>query len=255
VVLLHGFLGNAADWSPIVEGLGPDFACSAPDLPGHGASAWAEADGDATGVDFDLTVGALVEDLERRGLHGVVLVGYSLGGRLALAAGLRRPDLFRGLVLESASPGLGDAEERRVRVLSDTRSARALEEMSTPGEFQAFLRDWYEQAVFASLRGRPDLLKVLLRVREANDPRGLAAALRGLGLGRQPDFWPLLPDFGLPVLLICGALDRKFCQIAERMAELLPRGAVHEMAECGHNVHLDHPAGYTTVLKRFLEGA
>jgi 2-succinyl-6-hydroxy-2,4-cyclohexadiene-1-carboxylate synthase len=251
VLFLHGFLGCGADWAPIIEGLGAEFHCIAPDLPGHGG---ATLDALAGKCGFIATAKALLKRLDKEQVPQCALVGYSMGGRIALYLALRYPHRFPRVALESASPGLREESERAPRREQDEALARRLETMDD-AKFRAFLEEWYGQPLFASLAQHPALRAGLIERRMRNSPAALAAALRGMGLAAQPSLWAALPDFRTPALLIVGSRDRKFCPIAERMSEYRSNIAVHEMADCGHNVHLENPSGYTTVLKRFLESA
>jgi 2-succinyl-6-hydroxy-2,4-cyclohexadiene-1-carboxylate synthase len=76
----------------------------------------------------------------------------------------------------------------------------------------------------------------------SHDPRGLIHALRCLGLGKMPNFLPALTGLDLPVKLLVGSLDTKFCALARAMARAMPRATVIEVADAGHNLLLERPA-------------
>jgi len=247
VLLLHGFLGSGGSWREVAAGCASAFRCLCPDLPGHGRS------GCPDGISFAHVGDAIVEGLRERGIARCGLVGYSLGGRLALYLAMEYPELFDRLVLESASPGIEDEEDRATRRTNDAALAQRIAAMAEDREqWRGFLREWYAQPIFSTVARNPMLLGRVVEQRMDNDPVRLAKVLPALGPGEQPPLWERLPGFATPTLLIVGAEDRKYRIIAEKMSELAPRMAVEAFAGCSHNVHLEKPAGYTTALTTFL---
>lgn len=181
----------------------------------------------------------------------VDLVGYSMGGRMALAYAVRNPGQVRRLVLESASPGLETEEERAARRTSDEELARLLE---TEG-IETFVKRWEALELFESQRSLPAPVRANQRARRLlNHPRSLAACLRGLGTGALPSYWGSLAGLRVPVLVLVGALDRKFATLGARMAALLPDARVVEVANAGHAVHLERPDAWLGAVTGFLSG-
>lgn len=250
VLFLHGFMGRGEDWVPIVNELEKSFYCICPDMPGHGMNTIAATDDAWT---MDKVVPALLDLLDDHDLARCALVGYSMGGRLALQLATQHPDRITRVVLESASPGLKTEAECVQRRRHDGDLARRLEaSVGDPALFRAFLEQWYELPIFSSLRAQPELRAKLIENRTTNDPARLAGALRTMGSGSQESLWDDLAAYTVPTLLLVGALDRKFRIIAEEMSERSAQMAVEELDHCGHNVHLENPSGYTTVVKSFL---
>ncbi len=245
VLWLHGFLGRGADWAPIVAALGERFHCVTPDLPGHGTHA---LDAYAQPLHFRSLAQALIADLDRRRLPRVALVGYSMGGRLALYTALHYPDRVAALVLESASPGLADPAQRAARAALDDRRAADIRRRGLP----AFLDDWYAMPLFASLHQHPDLLARLKRERAAIPPEWAARVIAELSPGRQPALWHRLPDLHCPTLLICGARDPKYPALMRRMAAALPNARLHCVPDAGHNVHAERPAAFCQAVRTFF---
>lgn len=241
VVFLHGFLGCGADWAEIMAALAADFFCVAPDLPGHGQPI---GDGDIGWTD---SAESLLHTLDALHLTPAALVGYSLGGRLALYLALRHPERFTGLLLESASPGLRSPAEQAARRASDERLALELEQ----GDFDAFLERWYRQPLFAGLAQHPRFARAQ-QLRRSNDPRALARALRGLSAGAQPTLWREWPDCRLPVWLVAGEADEKYVEISAEMSRLNPAAHRHILPGCSHNTHLQAPDAFLAVLRPFL---
>jgi len=188
--------------------------------------------------------------LDREGIASADWIGYSMGGRIALAGAVTHPERVRRLVLESASPGLDTPRARELRRARDETLARRLEERG----IASFVDFWMDLALFASQKRLPE--PVLNGARESRlrqDPHALAQALRTLGTGTQPSYWPHLVELAAPVLLLTGGLDRKFEELADRMAEALPRARRHTVREVGHTVHLEAPAAWVSAVTTFLD--
>lgn len=244
IVFLHGFMGSTEDWTTIVPAFSEDYRCIAIDLPGHGAS------GEPPGGDYGMerTAAAVSDLVDEIGAASCFLVGYSMGGRLALYLAVHYPSKFSALVLESSNPGIESDGARAERRSRDHELAAELESV----EFADWLRQWYAQPVFASLRDRPELSASIRRRRERNDPRRLAASLRGMGAGEQPSLWDALARLPMPVLLLAGELDGKYLAVAERMADLCPVVERRTIARAGHTVHLENPRDYAAAIREFL---
>ena len=245
VLLLHGFMGSANDWADVMGRLEDAYHSLAVDLPGHGASTGL-ADAAYT---MDGAAQALVDLLDERGVERCAVVGYSMGGRLALYFAMRFPARCRKLVLESASPGLATAQQRLARRKVDEARAVRLETQ----DFEAFLNQWYRQPLFASLAPHKALTEQMIERRLANDPRELARSLRGMGTGGQPSLWERLSGWRVSTVAIAGARDPKYVEIARRMAALSPRMNAAVIPEAGHNVHAEQPRRFATLLHAFLE--
>jgi len=213
------------------------------DLPGHGRHA-----GEASPRRFTLeAVETEITTLSRG--DSLDLVGYSMGGRLALAYSVRHPDRVRRLVLESASPGLASEEERRARRSEDAALAESLERDG----IEAFVERWESLPLFESQEALAGAARAAVRARRLrNDAASLAACLRGLGTGSLPSFWGSLASLRVPVLVLVGGLDRKFVEIGARMVELLPDGRLVEIPEAGHTVHLERPGAWLGAVTAFL---
>jgi len=185
---------------------------------------------------------AITSDLDALVPDGAVLVGYSMGGRIALRYALERPGRLRHLVLVSASPGLVDAGERAARAAADARLADRLER----GSLESFVDEWAAQPLFAGQT--PKVARAARTDRLRNTPEGLAAALRGIGTGNMPPMWERLGELDLPVTLVVGETDAKFRAIAEQMATTLGDARLLVVPEAGHAVHLDQPSRVARIL-------
>ena len=136
LLLLHGFMGCMADWHKIIAELCEAFYCIAVDLPGHGKSVnFARNRRWGTGE----TAEAIIDTLQQRHIQHTHLLGYSMGGRLALYLAIHFPQFFDKVLLESASPGLMTSAEQQARVHQDQLIANRLES----SDFRKFLLEWY----------------------------------------------------------------------------------------------------------------
>lgn len=249
VLLLHGFTGSSAAWGDaVLAGLAKGRRVIAVDLPGHGLSRIPEG---VPGPDMEETVGIVGACLDAHGVAQADWIGYSMGGRVALAAAVLSPGRIRRLVLESASPGLGTEEERAARRVEDEALAARIEERG----IECFVDHWMTLPLFESQRRLPDeVLRAARSRRLTNDPSGLALALRGLGTGSQPNFWPDLVLIRHPTLLITGGRDPKYEGIAERMGAELPDVRWATLPSVGHTVHLEAPGAWLDAVTAFLDG-
>ncbi len=228
LVLLHGFLGSADDWQPLIEAL-PGVRCHALDLPGHGQTGGPPL---RRLTDFPAWLQA---ELKRRQLRHYHLLGYSLGGRLALLHASQSPPGLLSLTLENSHPGLSSELERKTRARLDAHWVHRLRREPLP----QVLADWYRQPVFIDLTEAERATLIALRSR--NHPRALARMLAATSLARQPDLRPWLRQTALPLAYVSGQMDRKFAAIACQLAADCPTLTHISLVNAGHNVHRATP--------------
>ncbi len=246
LVMLHGFTGSAAAWENHLDTLA-DFGLRviALDLPGHGQS---DAPDDPQRYAIAYCQQDILAALQELGVSRgeAVLLGYSMGGRIALYAAFS--GFFRALILESASPGLKDPVEREQRRISDGALAASIERDGV----QAFIDRWEKLPLFASQNTLPfETREALRRQRLHNRACGLAQSLRGAGTGVQPPLHAQLPTLCIPVLLIAGELDAKFTALARSMAQALPHAQLRIVPGTGHAVHLERPEEFDALVGAF----
>ena len=152
------------------------------------------------------------------------------------------------LIVESATAGIVNENDRAQRLAEDEKRAMELEQ----GEFEEFLRTWYRQPIFASLVDDKEKLEDVLRQRRENKPAELAKALRGMSVGAQAPLWESLPRLNIPVLLVAGKQDGKYKDIVQKMTMSLPNATVEIVPEAGHNVHVERPSAVAKHIDRFL---
>ena len=234
-------MGDCRDFESVIDRL-PEFCCLAVDLPGHGHT---EVRQDSN-YQMEKLADGLIELLTELKIERCILVGYSMGGRIALYLTIHFPQFFWGTVLESASPGLVTAAERDRRVDRDSYLGDRLES----AEFSSFLARWYANPLFTSFRTHPRYQQAISR-RLQNDPLKLAKSLRGCGLGKQPSLWSHLAKIEQPIFLIVGELDSKFGAINHSMLDSAPQIRLSIVENSGHNVHFEHPIKFSQLLEDF----
>jgi 2-succinyl-6-hydroxy-2,4-cyclohexadiene-1-carboxylate synthase len=246
LLLLHGFTGSGLAWgADLTAGLAQAHRVVSVDLLGHGES-------DSSPEAERYQVGELLQDLgqvlDALEIQKARWLGYSMGGRLALAGAVTLPERVSGLVLESASPGLESEGERKARRRADT----ALAEGIRLGGMEAFVDQWMGLPLFATQGKLPPNVRALSRERRLkNDPVALAACLRGMGTGAQPSYWDSLEKIGVPTLLLAGEEDHKFTSVAGKMAERIPRSVLRLMPKAGHAIHLENPFAWLAAVLTF----
>ena len=246
LLLLHGFTGSSENWTSHQPAFSEHFTTITPDILGHGQSA---APQNAGRYAIAEAAADLVELLDQLSAEPAHLLGYSMGGRLALFMALHYPIRFRSLTLESASPGLKIASERHARIERD----QALADQIESDGIEAFVSYWETLPLWQSQQSLPSHIRERLRQQRLhNSAHGLANSLRGMGTGAQPSLWNQLSQLELPVLLLSGALDEKFTAIGKRMAEQMPNARQVSIADVGHTIHLEAPEAFRRQVLEFL---
>ena len=247
VLLLHGFSGAGLFWEPIARAV-PGIRSILPDLPGHAGTSAPEP---WQAWDLGRAASVIAGLLDRIGVGCCDIVGYSMGGRLALRYALDHPGKTKTLTLVGASPGIDGEEERRMRIASDDAWAERIEREG----IESFAAAWEAQPLFATQDRLPrEVRDKMHALRLSHDPAALASAMRAFGTGRQESLIGRLADVSISVLLLAGSLDAKYREIMSTMAARLARASLDIVDGSGHAVPLEKPAEFAERLERFLEG-
>lgn len=250
VMMLHGFTGSGPAMEPLAARLAARLPAwvVCPDLVGHGRSEAPEDPARYTVEAMAEQVLGLAEALEFGAFH---LVGYSMGGRVALTLGCLAASRLRSLTVIGASGGIDDADRRSKRRQADTKQAQRILE-----DFEGFVDEWMAQPLFASQAVLGENHRRTAREqRLAADPEGLARSLTAAGAGAMTPLTDRLGQVDVPVLLMAGAEDVKFCAIAEQLAARLPRSRVDCIDSAGHAAHLEQPATTAAKIADFITAA
>ena len=233
LVLIHGFLGVPDDWCEVQTAL--EFPSQAIEIPNR--------------HEWGAGLQAICQELD----SNTVVIGYSLGARLALGCSfkLRASDRLRGLVFVSGQPGLPEPERDR-RWQHDLEVCERLR--TTPRD--AFIRHWYQQDVFQSLESNQ--IEAIVDFRRDLDVDRQVDLMMAYSVARQPDYWPQLACLKLPVAVVVGELDPKYVEIGRRMSHELPNSELHAVANSGHIVHREQPEMFVKIVndfcRRIIEG-
>jgi 2-succinyl-6-hydroxy-2,4-cyclohexadiene-1-carboxylate synthase len=251
LVLLHGFTGTHRTWDRLGERLAKKNFLILPDLPGHGGSGVSPSRGEM-GVRPTSDSVAEVMRLAMGGRQGrkAALLGYSLGGRVALDFACRHQELLSCLILEGASPGIELGVEREERRARDDELADEIERRGV----EWFVDRWQETPLFATQKELPSqAFEAIRRDRLSNSARGLAMSLRGAGTGEMVPLWDEIEDLRIPVLLVVGRRDPKHAEIGEAMRRMIPGSVVAKVDGAGHGVHVEKPEEFVDIVERFLD--
>lgn len=240
VVLLHGWAMHGGVWGPWLDGFARHARLHVVDLPGHGHSSWTEAVRDLPG--FASAVGPAVP-------HGAILLGWSLGGMVALELARRQPHGVAALVLVATTPKfvVGDGWQHGMHrdVFDGFARDLAADDRRTVQNFLALQARGDERSQEA-LR----LLRRGVAAHDAADPQALAA---GLSILRIADLRADLPQIGQPSLVIAGDRDRLTPPDAGRMlAEALPHACFRLIERSGHAPFLTHAPEVLSAILPFI---
>ncbi|WP_104399274.1 2-succinyl-6-hydroxy-2,4-cyclohexadiene-1-carboxylate synthase [Vibrio penaeicida] len=236
VVFLHGFLGNAFDWETTSKYL-KKYDCLGIDLAGHGRSANIKA------ANFFEACEQVKDTLKVRLSQNtpVILVGYSLGARIAmsgLANGHWDQVNIVKVVLEGGHFGLQSELEKNARWKNDLKWAKRFAKEN----IEQVLQDWYQQSVFNSLNH--EQRQGVIRQRRNNNTVGVSRMLRATSLAKQPYLLNEILRHDC-VQYVCGDKDEKFKTLAESS------GLTFSLVKnAGHNVHQEQPAAFAQIINQ-----
>lgn len=229
---LHGFLGTPADW---------DFLHKSRRL----------FEGDAEAVDlFSWPIDSHSEWAQHFNRyvreHSLgskkCLIGYSLGGRLALHCLLQDPSLWDAAILISTHCGLVSEGQKRERRQVDESWAKRFQTL----EWEPLMKAWNAQEVFRNAR------TVCTRREEEFSRERLSAALRCLSLANQEPLWELVGKLPLPILWITGKEDLKFTELAKKVHLKDPLSKMCAIVSAGHRVPWENPEQFIEEVEAFL---
>jgi 2-succinyl-6-hydroxy-2,4-cyclohexadiene-1-carboxylate synthase len=191
---------------------------------------------------------ALWEEMDLGRTH---LVGYSMGGRLALHVAARRPERVASLLTVGAHAGL-EEEAREGRRRGDEALAERIEKEGV----ESFVEYWGALPLFAGLQRRGDSYMAQVRAeRLKNHAGGLACSLRGMGAGVMEPVWGELGRVKVPCTFVSGQLDHGYVATARRLAGTVRDGRLEIVARAGHAVHQERPDAFARILANHLAAA
>lgn len=242
--MLHGFMGSGRSFHPMLHSL---FTFCNPvtiDLIGHGKTGGPE---DPDRYHADKQIRDIISILDRIQPTPLILYGYSMGGRLALNLLVDEPGYFHGAILESATCGIEQKDQRQQRAVLDEQRAAEIEQ-----DFSKFLSLWMQSPLFSDSKTLNTGTKYYRKIMNMQKPALLAASLRGFGTGSMESVCNRLSSINQKVLLIAGKNDLKFVPIQHKMKQLLPDADFIEVENSRHRVHLDQTDAFVNELKKYI---
>ena len=247
VTLLHGFTQSGRSWKEVITTMPQGWRWVVPDLRGHGETRirpGVECTMDGSAADLEML-------WDHLGVERTHLVGYSMGGRLALHVAARKRERLLSLLTIGAHAGL--EEDARVgRQLGDEALAQRIENDG----LEPFVKYWSALPLFAGLERRGPAFVAQLRAERMNNTvSGLACSLRGMGAGMMQPVWDDLARLTVPSTFVAGQLDHGYVASARRLAAAVPNGRVEVVQRSGHAVHQERPEAFARVLANHLAAA
>lgn len=243
LVFLHGFLGSSSDWNESIDLLKNDFHCISIDLPGHGASV---AISSPLKGGFNHCHHLIKDMLDSLNVKNYVLIGYSLGGRIALDYARTQNDArLSALILESSQIGLRNEDDKERRYMEDHSWAK---KFATQNMIET-LYEWYDQDVFSDLSDRKK--EMIINKRASNYGVPLAHMLLATSLGKQQDALSYLQQTDLPIYYCVGSKDKKYKKISAQLKQLKHVNTV-EFEHAGHNIHQFDALQFTQFILQYF---
>ncbi|WP_045858912.1 alpha/beta fold hydrolase [Teredinibacter purpureus] len=224
LVFLPGFLGAKTDFDTVIAHLPSNVSTVVLTLP----------DSVKQSVTFDACVVDWFKSTQGQLPTAFYLYGYSLGGRFAMAIAQylsrQSPDALRGLMIESAHPGLSLQHEKTQRLASDKKWANAFKNEPL-GEV---LLSWYRQPVFSSLTA--STIAQFIQKKSHLNGLKMAEQLLNFSLANQPNYSSFLRSLTCPLAYLSGEYDRKFTHVGRSLGV----GTHRIIKGAGHNIHYSH---------------
>ncbi len=241
LLLLHAFPLDASMWDAQVAALSDRYRCLRPDFWGCGDSA------PPPGVPtIDGYAGAVLRELDQRGITDFAVCGSSMGGYMVFALLRAAADRVRSVVLAGS------------RAAADNDSARAarmeMADQVRSGGVEAIVEPMTERLLCPRCRGEVHIADpVRGRIRRCSSA-GVIAAIEAIA-GR-PDSTAMLRDIRVPVLVACGS-DDVIVPIEESraMAGAIPGAQLHAFEGAAHLPNLEQPMAFSALLGSFLDAA
>jgi len=243
--MLHGFMGSARVFQPLIEKL--SFFCNplTIDLAGHGNT---QTPPDAELFSAERQTAQLHSLLGRLQLERLCLYGYSMGGRLAFQLMTRYPDHFSGAIIESAHCGITDESERNKRVHADNERANDIQ-----SDFELFIENWKNHELFNNTPA--EMEKLYSSIMASQKPDLMVASLRGFGAGVMPPVCDHFKNTGIRLKLISGSLDETYVKRMQEIESLNPHISLDIVEDAGHRVHAGKPKEWLRIVQEFLADA
>ena len=246
ILALHGFSGTGLDFSLLAEDSAhaASYLWIAPDLPGHGATGTLER----SAYSLSGMSQTLLLFLNRYGLNPHLL-GYSMGGRLALHLSTLDAPVQTCTVI-GAHPGIASMAEREARAQSDRLLAAHIRKVG----IKKFADEWEANPIIRSQSRIPqEALLGLQNGRRKQSPEGLAKSLEEAGTGVMSPLLPQLKPLQKPLLYVTGSEDEKFYKLSKILEEEEVITKLITLPHAGHCAHLENSRAFLSEFFKFIE--
>ena len=243
IIFIHGFMGSHHDWDYFISKIEKKYYCASLDLPGHGKTPLSLKSFE----ELSFNIKNLIQILNKSNCY---IVGYSLGGRIALDFFNRCPELISGIILESCHPGLKDAGEKIQRLKFDKKLFSHFTNQDKDNFFN-FLNQWYKLPLFGSISNHKSFGK-LLEKRMENNPIKMKAFANYFSLGNQDYFFPTICKSKVPILYITGDQDEKYTAIGKKLSKKSKSLKHSIIKNTSHNTHFEKPLEFERLMLDFL---
>ena len=225
ICFLHGAAGHYGDWSDIID-----------EIPSHTASSFNLYD------IVDLSIDEAAQRINNSHESGGILIGYSMGGRLALHCLLADNSPWDKAIIISAHTGLSSIKDKEIRKKIDYEWSLLAE-----SNFDLFLNNWDKQNVFS------DSMPIYRDYTQLNIASQISTSFKNWSLSNQKYLNPFLPNIRIPVCWVVGEKDPKFVEIGKTATTLIPNSELIISQSSGHRVPWDDQKFTLNTIKRFIK--
>ncbi len=235
LVFLHYFGGAASTWHEVIDLLKNDFHCIAIDLLGFGKSP-----AQNTIISVDDSTDAVINLISALSLQNYILIGHSMGGKIALNTAAKQPEGLRSLILIAPSPPTPEPMTSKER-----------------SEMNAAFGD--EEAIEKMIRnviGHP--LREAVFKREVNN--NLLASEVGWHswpqAGSKEDITKKMEAIHVPLSVLCGSMDKKFTKrfLQQEFEKYFSTFTLVEIPEAGHLLPVEKPEAVAEEIRKASAG-
>ncbi len=247
LLLIHGFTGSNKSFDIVSKYMQQYFKVVRIDLVGHGKSmTYNESD-----YSFENSINSIISIINKLKFRKVNILGYSLGGRIAMHIASNFQKKINNLILCSASYGLENPEEKKKRINSDQKLISLLEEKG----IKDFVNYWESISLWESENKLPlEKRTKHKKIRLENNPLGLAMNLKNQGQGKQNNLLPELQKIDTKTLILYGSNDEKYKRISKKLSNSIRKSKTIMVPESGHNIILENPIFVSREVKDFILG-
>lgn len=247
IIFLHGFLGLPSDWNAVLESLKYNFADSEVKATFHVLDYFNQPNLSPNNS-FEKVAEEFVNVIESKATSPRrILIGYSLGGRLALHIFEKKPELFERVVCVSTDPGFKSSDLEKI--MERDSKDQYWSELFLHGDWDDVIQKWNDQDVFRGSVNESE------RERDKYRPDLLAKALLNWSLAKQNNKRGLMRRFPGNIIVVVGERDKKFLELTRALLKEISDIGIKIIPEAGHRVLFDNPTELSRVISSSILSA